>query len=401
MLYRLEVENFYSIRDRQVLDLTIAPNVPDLEGRFAPVFPGSELRAPKVVAVYGANASGKTTVLRALSDIIGFISQSATNGLSGFTMVRFNDEESKSRPIKLALEFGAIMDLSPTTDPEVAVKGVMRYELEIDVVNGQAMRVRHESLRQKPLGRGKWQRVFERNIDGEVLGSSSFKISGYQHLQNTLKENASVLSSFAYFAHPTAEIYVQATINVLSIFEPVNNDQSVINFLANNTEVLDSLNRDLGRIDVGIESLRFDMPPSGPIAMFKHSGLDLEMGWNLESQGTRGFIRLFPLLAMTLQNGGIGIVDEFDTYIHPTILPEILCWFYDARRNQHNSQIWLSSHTPTLMDSLEKEEIVIAQKDQLGRTTIYSLMDLKDVRRDDNLSKKYLGGAYGGVPVIG
>ena len=58
MLYRLEVENFYSIRDSQVLDLCIAPNVPDAEGRFAPIFEGSDLRVPKVIALYGANASG-------------------------------------------------------------------------------------------------------------------------------------------------------------------------------------------------------------------------------------------------------------------------------------------------------------------------------------------------------
>ena len=70
MLYKLEVENFYSIRDQQVLDLSVDGKVPDPEGRYAPIFEGAAVRVPKVIALYGANASGKTTVLRALEFII-------------------------------------------------------------------------------------------------------------------------------------------------------------------------------------------------------------------------------------------------------------------------------------------------------------------------------------------
>jgi hypothetical protein len=56
MLYKLEVENFFSVRDPQVLDLSVDGKVPDPEGRYAPIFEGADVRAPKVVAIYGANA---------------------------------------------------------------------------------------------------------------------------------------------------------------------------------------------------------------------------------------------------------------------------------------------------------------------------------------------------------
>ena len=114
MIYRLEIENFYSIRDAQVLDLTIAPNVPDPDNRFAPIFQGSKDRAPKVVSVWGANASGKTTILLALDFLVRFIRDSAGQG-SGFRLERFNDRESANRPIRLALELGGPMDYSPET----------------------------------------------------------------------------------------------------------------------------------------------------------------------------------------------------------------------------------------------------------------------------------------------
>jgi hypothetical protein len=52
------------------------------------------------------------------------------------------------------------------------------------------------------------------------------------------------------------------------------------------------------------------------------------------------------------------------------------------------------------LDVLNKEEIVICEKDRQGRTKVYSLMDVK-VRRDENHYRKYLSGVYGGVPHIG
>lgn len=410
LMYHLEIENFFSVRDPQVLDLTIAPNVPDLDERFAPLFQGSSLRAPKVVAVYGANASGKTTVLRALQFLLGFAKDSVKNTGDGFACERFNDVESMERPIRLAVELGGVMDIDPDRLADFqagkAVEwGTYRYELEIAVEEGVARRVTSEALRQKPGGKGKWQRVFERDANGDVKGSDSFPISGFRHLINTLRPNASVISSFALFQHPTATVLAQ---ELDAVFGNLNweganpNDQSVVNFLANSPELVEALNRDLRRVDLGVEAMRIEHGPNGPFPMFRHEGLAVEMPWVLESHGTRAFIRLFPLLALTLARGGIAIIDEFDLMIHPLILPEILRWFYDGEtRNPERAQLWISCHSASLLDDLVKEEVVFTEKDNEGRTSIYSLMDIKAVRRDDNLYRKYLGGAYGAVPQIG
>jgi energy-coupling factor transporter ATP-binding protein EcfA2 len=112
MLYKLEIDNFFSIRDPQALDLSIDSKVPDPERRFATVFDGADVRVPKVIALYGANASGKTTVLRALEFIVTMIRDSVTR--TGFPgCERFNDRESCDRPIRLAIELGGIMNLTP------------------------------------------------------------------------------------------------------------------------------------------------------------------------------------------------------------------------------------------------------------------------------------------------
>lgn len=410
LLYRLEIENFFSVRDLQVLDLTIAPNVPDLDERFAPLFPGYSIRAPKVIAVYGANASGKTTVLRALQFLLNFAKDSVKNTGEGFACERFNDVESMERPIRVAIELGGIMDFDLNRQADFHAGkpiewGLYRYELEIAAEEGVARRVTSETLRQKPGGTGKWQRVFERDGKGDVKGSESFPISGYRHLINTLRPNASVISSFALFQHPTASLFAHELESVFGnlAWEGLNpNDQTVVNFLANSPDLVEALNRDLRRIDLGVETMRIEHGPNGPFPMFRHEGLAVEMPWILESHGTRAFIRLFPLLALTLARGGIAIVDEFDQMIHPVVLPEILRWFYDKRtRNTEDAQIWISCHSASLLDDLAKEEVVFTEKDSEGRTSIYSLMDIKSVRRDDNLYRKYLSGAYGAVPQIG
>jgi AAA15 family ATPase/GTPase len=76
VLHRLEIANFYSIRDPQLIDLRAASNAPDEPGRLAPIWPGASERAPKVVALFGANASGKSNVLKALSFLAWFAKDS-------------------------------------------------------------------------------------------------------------------------------------------------------------------------------------------------------------------------------------------------------------------------------------------------------------------------------------
>jgi len=411
MIYRLEVENFFSIRDHQVLDLTVAPNVPDPEGRFAPIFQGSELRAPKVVVLYGANASGKTTVLKALEFVVSLIKDSAQWKFTGFPMIeRFNDRESQSRPIKLAIELGGVVNLSAEVLQRFASGqkvefGTYRYEVSIDVVNGVATKITHEALRQRPNGQGKWQRIFERDGEKHVKDSPHFSMTGFQHLLNTLNPNVSVLSSFDFFQHPTASLFVQEArrtwFQVTSNPTTQSNDKSLIDFLSGSPEIVSNLNKEIARIDIGVEQMRFVESQNGPQAMFRHSGLEVEMPWGLESHGTRNFIKMFPGLSTVMSGGGVFAVDEFDSSIHPLLVPEIIGWFYEkSGRNPYYAQMWFSCHTASLLENLDKEEIVICQKDRKGRTSFHSLMDVK-VRRDDNHYRKYMSGVYGGVPQIG
>ena len=135
--------------------------------------------------------------------------------------------------------------------------------------------------------------------------------------------------------------------------------------------------------------------------MFKHANLRYSMPLFMQSNGTQSFIKLFPSLAHAFDNGNVLVIDELDAALHPIILSDTIKSFYmDSDKNPLNAQIWFSCHAASLLEDLVKEEIVICEKDRKGRTTFHSLMDVK-VRRDENHYRKYLSGAYGGLPLIG
>jgi len=247
--------------------------VPDVDGRYAPVFKGADIRAPKVVALYGENGSGKTTVLRALEFVVNMIRNSVQQTGPGFPgCERFNDVESTDRPMKLAIGFGGVMNLTQEVlqraqAGEKVEHGLYRYELEIESKGGLARRITHEALRQRPKGEGKWQRVYERNAECEVKDSKSFSLSRYQHLVKTLAGNHTVRSSFAKFQHPSAMIFVETARKWLFSVEPValaNADNHVIDYLKTQPEMLSNLRSELSRLDIGVEGLRFQDTIKGP-----------------------------------------------------------------------------------------------------------------------------------------
>lgn len=405
MIHRIEIENFLSIRDRQVVDLRVSGKVPDPFDRFEPIFPNSTTRAPKVVALFGANASGKTNVLKALAFLVQFVRNPAIRSISGGLVERFNDEESKSRPIRLAVEMPGLIDPTPenierSENEEEVIYGTYRYELALAVEDGLIQHVAHESLRQRPNDRGKWQRIFERDEPQHARGSKSFPIQGYRHLLNTLDPMGSIIANFAQFQHPGAA-FLKNLVDQAYIFldyQPTADD-ALIQFIGARPELLSTLNADLNRIDLGIEEMRVDATPNGWLAKFRHRKLDQDMPWMLQSHGTRAFIRLYPLLAETLDRGSTAIIDELDLAIHPLILPEILRWFHDPGRNPFGAQLWFTGQSASLLDDLVPEEILFCEKDRQGRTSLFLAKDI--ARRDDNLRRKYLSGIYGAVPQIG
>ncbi|MEA2998981.1 MAG: hypothetical protein QOK17_814 [Sphingomonadales bacterium] len=400
MLYELEIENFYSIRDAQVIDLRVAANAPNLPGRFAPLWEGSGDRAPKVVAIFGPNASGKSTVLRALSFVAWFVRESFSIAPGArLPFEKFNSLDGRAAPTRLAISLAGLAD--PAEAGEDARQCRYQYEVEIGSDNEVVL----EAMYYWPPETGRKVRLFGRDAHGKVVGSSAFGLSGFrQALEKVLRPNASVISTLAQLKHPFATSLWEAATLVFSnilIERSEGLEDQIVRFYADNPGLVTALNREIERIDLGIRAMKLEMGPSGPIALFAHEGHDGLVPLMLESHGTRTFLRLYPFLLRALETGGIAVMDELDSAIHPLVLPEILRWFYDPERNPHDAQLWMTCQNASLLEDLVKEEVLFCSKTHEGRSEVYPLSAIQAVRRDDNYYRKYLGGSYGAVPQIG
>jgi len=403
MLYRLEISNFYSIREPQAIDLRVGGGVPDDPDRLDALFPGSKERAPRVTAFFGPNASGKSTALKALSFIAWFARDSfQLQPNVGLPCGRFNDEAAQNEPIRLAIEFSGELDLMAESVGEETEYGTWRYDIELVPREGSYI-VGAESLRQRALGKGKWSRVFERKGHGVTAGTI-FGRGGYQKIADKVRDNASVISTFAQFEHKPSLRLQKAARSIMTniLFDRAEGkEDDAVRYYSANAEATERLNREIQRIDLGIRKMHIEPGPYGPQAFFEHEGLQHRLPLMLESHGTRSFVRNFPLVQHVLQHGGIAVVDEIDLSIHPLVLPEIIRWFYDPEHNPHKARLWMTCHSATLLDELAKEEVFFCEKDGKGRTSIFGLQNIRNVRRTDNRYRKYLSGVYGAVPNIG
>ncbi len=403
MLHRLEIENFYSIRERQVIDLRADAHAPEEPGRLAPLWPGSTERAPKVVALFGANASGKSNVLKALAFVAWFVKDSFEwQRDRRMPFDRFNDHAMLQAPMRIAADFSGP---DPNTPAEGAEPAQCRYSYEFRVGGGERQNILSEALHCWPVAGARRIRLFERRPDRSVTASKAFDLAGFrQALDKMLRPNASVIATLAELGHaPSKRLWTAAswiTCNLMEQRLELSVDAIARHYMAY-PKLTEVFNREVGRIDVGIRSMQTELTPNGAVANFIHDGLALPMPMAYESHGTREFIKLYPLILNALETGGIAVIDELDNSIHPLILPEILRWFADPIRNPLNGQLWTSCHNASLLENLIKEEIYFCEKDGDGRTSVYGLRDIQSVRRTDNYYRKYLGGVFGAVPRIG
>lgn len=405
MLFRLEIENFASIRDLQVIDLLAAKSAEAEPGRLVPIGPGARDRAPRVIALFGPNGSGKSNVLRALSFLAWFVRDSfLTVPDQHLPFARFLDEQSQDEPTRLAVWF-----TGPTDPASMGESDSQSCKYSYEVVFGghrsKPQRVMSESLKYWPVETNRQVFLFHRNEAGSVKGHKVFGLAGYYSaLEKVLRTNVSVISTLTQLKHPIAtQLWYTATqvVSNILIQKEDFNDDVIVRMYRSNKDLLKALNKDIQRIDFGIRELEMAETVDGPLALVQHAGLVSPLTLPFESHGTRQFIRTFPLIFDALSRGGVAVIDELDISIHPLVLPEILRWFYDPKRNPHDAQLWMTAQNPSLLEELIKEEIFFCEKSRIGRTKVYGLRDIQSVRRADNYYRKYLSGVYGAVPRLG
>ena len=399
MIHKITIENFFSIADIQELIFEVPRNAPDL-ACFKSSRSKEDVRLPTVVGFFGSNASGKSTILRSIVSSVKFALHSFdwTDEIN-LLFQPYRQKDWWGKPTKITIEFDCkISSDKPTT--------IFRYELHVahtaHEFNNKT--IAYESLSYAP--QGKFRCLFERKGQ-DIHFSQEFGIANTNDpRKESIRPNASVISTLTKLNHALSihlsQIIGTMQTNYIGVTKIQPNANQWLSVYANDKTCLDRLNRELRRFDVGLESMVIEPGNQGLLfAKFQHVGLDDFIYFGEESAGTQRFVEIFPRLHYVLETGSIAIIDEIDTDLHPLLLPELFRWFNDPERNPYGAQLFFTAHNPALLDDLEKEQIFFTEKPSGESSHVYGARDIKGLRREPSLMKKYLAGELGAVPHVG
>jgi hypothetical protein len=411
VLLAFRLKNFRSFRDEFRIDLS-------QKARDAvPGFDFPEITT--AAAVFGANASGKSNLLRAMSVAFGLIRGSASReeGNLPYSPFLLGDEDSEPTLFEVSAQLDGIrFDYGFTYTAERVVgewmyswpRGRQRTVFERDTLEEDRPWYFGDSLTGPNQALAKATRddaLFlstSRLLNHEVLGplhqqlSDLVKVIGLESLDSILQSTLDSLRKDPVRAQGVAKFLARADLGVdtLSIEEgelppEVRNLFEVIMPNASAEEI---------QAQVALSSLQprlTHLTPDG-------RSVPIPFGW--ESVGTRSFLALLGPIYDRLGTGGVLVVDEIDTSLHPRLVSQLVRLFVSPKTNPHQAQLIFSTHDVTVMmniggyNVLGRDQLWLVEKDD-GMSELYPLSRYK-ARRDEVFSRNYLSGRYGGIPHI-
>jgi hypothetical protein len=119
-----------------------------------------------------------------------------------------------------------------------------------------------------------------------------------------------------------------------------------------------------------------------------------------ESKGIFSAFTLLPSILNVLKNGGLIVVDELESSLHPLLMAKVINMFTDPDINTGGGQLIFTTHNALIMDNkyLRQDEIGFVEKDEEGKSEFYKLSDVEGVRSDLDFCKNYILGAFGAIP---
>ncbi len=418
MLIEFSVGNYRSFKEKVTFSMVAANVVAkdkklDDSNTFAI---DDDLRLLKSAAIYGANASGKSNLAKALSFMKWFMVNSSKETQS--------IDEIDVEPFRLSTE----TEGEPSCFELVFLMDGRKYRYGF---KANQERIISEWLFYVPKLRE--TKLFERELDS-IKTSKNYKADG---IQQKTRANALFLSVSAQFNVEIAERILEWITNNLNIISGLNDhaylDYTVSCLINNETkneilQLVRTLDLGIGEIqveqkDFTIDSLPGDMPDELKKLIVKvgrgkatsistmHRKFDKDGNYKSleefdldshESEGTRKVFALAGPLMNTLKQGEILIVDELDASLHPLISLAIVELFNSNEMNPKNSQLIFMTHDTNLLSNklFRRDQIWFTEKNKYGATDLYSLAEY-NVRNDASFESDYIKGRYGAVPYIG
>jgi AAA15 family ATPase/GTPase len=418
MLIEFTVSNFLSFKERKSMSLQATPikdhpdNPPIITERY---------KLLKGAVIYGANASGKSNFVKAMSTmrrlVLKSFEKSSTQDLDITPFLLHTGSESKPSLFEVLFLVNKIR---------------YRYGFEVDNTS-----VRSEWLFEakknieKPL--------FIRESDGiEVF--STFKEG--KDLEEKTRENTLFLAVVDQFNGTISKAIMQWFNNFITISGLSHESYKAVTFkMLENEDQKPVLQNFYNRLDLGFEDIKIvkktfdpsELPKDLPEAMVKQMVTDFEgktfIGvktlhkkyndkneiemleeFDMRSQESSGTNKIFNIsgpIFDVLSDGGVLIIDELDASLHPLLTLAVTKLFNSKEHNLKNAQLVFSTHDTNLLyyGNYRRDQVFFVEKDIYGASDLYSLADYsengKKIRNDSSFEKDYIQGRYGAIPYIG
>lgn len=425
MLINFSVENYRSIKNKITLTFE-ASNSDDLEDYFI-INAGKDLRLLKLGLIYGANASGKTTLLESLTFLQDLVRKPIEKKTESIDISPFLfDNVSYSKSTKFSIEFFQ-NEVKYLYNLELNKNSILFEELFYHKPN-KALVFRRNTETTKQLteiefgSKIKINKSHKSILEANTLWNNTV-LGGYI---KTNFESKELQDSVDWFDNKLKRLISTKTSLLSYISKRIENDRisknDMVEFLKRadfnisdilikseeqdvDSDLLDFINK---KTLISNDKLK-EIKEAGKITtkeiFFKHTlnESDFLLSYNDESQGTQRYYQFSGLLSLMIGDELIVPIDEIESSLHPDLLKHFILSFL---ANSKKSQLIATTHHRELLiekDILRSDSIWFTEKTESGCTELFSLDDFDSsvIRKDTgSIFNAYKTGKLGAVPSL-
>lgn len=427
MIVNFSIQNFGSIKDKQILSFE-ADKSDHLENYY--IIPINGLRLLKLGLIYGANASGKTTILKALQFLRNIVLEPETKKTEEFDFKPFLfDSVSQKQNSILSIdfiqnekryyyevEFNKDAIVNETLNHYNPTKSnVFKRTTDLDK---QFTQITFGSNLKKER---KIDKTFERTLESNTLWNNTV-LGGFLKTNIELKELKDATDWFSIYLRPLIltktelDSYITSQIDkseikkadVVSILKKA--DFNISDILIQEEEdipdgLIEFLEKQVKDSSKVITNLKNKGKMTSVNLEFEHTvnNEKYNLPFDLESQGTKRYYGFAGILSLLLKRSIAMPIDELEASLHPDLYIHFLLSFLV---NSKNSQIIATTHNREILnnkDIYRNDAIWFTDKIDNSATELYSLSDFDSsvIRDTSNVYNAYKIGKLGGVPNLG
>lgn len=409
MIIQFSVENFMSIKEKVVFSMLASSDKEIPENLIL----GKKENYLKSAVMYGANASGKSNLIKAMNAVV-IMMRNSNNMQPGLKLpiVPFKfDKEYVKKPS--SFELIMIINNIKYVYGFVADENRIYEEYLYYYPNGKETELFERTQVNKyhyTSNENVLKDIVSKNMENKFLLATAttwnyektkpvyeFITNGIEILfdYNTIKP-----LSFSLYKNDNNGELKEFSLNILNEAE-----MNISGYNVTNVEITDE---QLSAIPLELRGFfnkktrSFHITTRHNITTEDGKEEDIDLDFEEESLGTQNMFILNPILLYVLKKGKVLIIDELDRSLHPFLVEYIVKIFNSEKYNKNGAQLIFNTHDTNLLNLslFRRDQIWFTEKDyKKGATDLYPLDDFP-VRKTENVEKGYLNGRYGAIPFI-